>query len=801
MSLKNQINAARRAEQAADQTAQDAAIRTPGDYIATLYSNLPDTLFINLAAINDGGFVGECLPLDANLVQAVNAFCEKHSDKNVYYGVNPLGMKAESGKAKKEDLTEEVLFVQVDIDPSEHVEDLTAWKQRRLEGIGKATAIIDSGGGLQAIFRLTDTVDIERAEQINRLLRERHDGDKAATDATRLMRMPFTRNYPNKRKREKGRKEAPTKLLHFEPITGHPDDLGPDLVDSLPVSDKIKHTIRTGDRHPDDDKRPYDGPSEARFAVLRAMLRAGIDEETIREVVLNSPVTKQNPPRSDWLGKDIERARKDLVPPEVKQFIDLGWNIVLLGNKVRVIRREPMPELKRMILKALDKGQFVSFYEDRYHFEQQPPTANGQPRPPVKIIHTKQFFDSKLVPRYADVVVNPQRPGHYRDANDEWIFNVWQGYSVEPRDHGGRARDLLKNHFLRVWADDDAVLGDYIWKWFCWKIQNPEKLPKVALGIRGEKGTGKSIAAIVPFRLLGNHFVHLMNDSLTDRFNSEQLDALAILADEAVFAGNPALANNLKGLITEMMRLIEMKGIDKITVPNRLAMVFISNDEHFLPASDKERRYCIARANNLHQNDDEYFEPFFRMADGQDDGGLEDLLYWMLEEDLTDFNIRKFPRTRELVHQQMHQLSIVQEWWLGKLKAGKVHRYGLKNLHHWEEIPGDWRYNDFLDYCNRRRVRTLSPEAFGSRLNALLPETVEMPKKPGVKVQQRRTTKMLPVRLDGGALSGEMKAKQDVYVIAPLAECRQHFVDTMGEGWTLDDVTGADDDSENAGEF
>lgn len=765
------------------------------DFLAALYSDTSPHSKLNIASLTaDGRYKGRMVRVgDLSTV-------EFDDTKNWYFGVNPLPATVDDNvaKANLDHLPDNVRFVQLDIDPEGGLsrEQIAAWKRERVEEWrGKCTALIDSGNGLQLVWKLADPVSKADAESINRALCKNHGGDPAATDVVRLLRVPFTVNHPNATKVAKGREACPTTLVEFTGKAWPPSQFRRDVQLKVSLDERIAHTLRTGKRHPSDQRDEYKGESEARFAVLQGLIRQQVDDETIRQLIMNSAVKKKNAPRNDaWLDREIENARKALIPPHVQKFIDAGWNIALVNNKVRIIRREEMPDLKRYVLKALEKSQFKSIHEDRYHFETV--QVNGRPRQ-VKVVHTDDYFSNQLVPRFMDVVVDPRHEGHFKNERDENVYNLWHGYSVRPVNHGGRARDLLKQHYIEVLANGDEMLGRYIWKWLCWVIQNPAKMPKVALGIRGEKGTGKSISIIVPFRLLGNHFVHMLTDSLTDRFNAEQLDALAILADEAVFAGDPRLANSLKGLITESMRLIEMKGIDKVTARNMLALVFISNDPKFLPASDKERRYCITRTSEKYRNKDEYFEPFFNMADGKDDEGLEDLLYWMLKEDLSDFNIRKFPRTRELVFQQKQQLNIVQEWWLEKLKSGCMHRYGLPNLHKWQEIPAEWRYADFLDYCNARRVRTMSPEQFGGQLAALLPETIEKPRQPGVKMTHRRTARMLPKRLPDGTLTKE-KELTYIYVIGTLDECREKFVDVMGEGWTLDDVVGQEDDDGDA---
>ena len=77
--------------------------------------------------------------------------------------------------------------------------------------------IVMSGGGYQPIWLLDPPVPattqaVERAESIARETARLLGGD-SIQNADRLLRMPFTMNYPNKRKRDDGRAPCPSGVL------------------------------------------------------------------------------------------------------------------------------------------------------------------------------------------------------------------------------------------------------------------------------------------------------------------------------------------------------------------------------------------------------------------------------------------------------------------------------------------------------------------------------------------------------------------------------------------------------------
>jgi hypothetical protein len=76
-----------------------------------------------------------------------------------------------------------------------------------------------SGGGLHIYWVLVESIElidvpmIERVERILKGLADALGGDRAATDASRILRVPGTINYPDAKKRAARRTEAPCELI------------------------------------------------------------------------------------------------------------------------------------------------------------------------------------------------------------------------------------------------------------------------------------------------------------------------------------------------------------------------------------------------------------------------------------------------------------------------------------------------------------------------------------------------------------------------------------------------------------
>ncbi len=131
---------------------------------------------------------------------------------NIYFSVNPTKNGVKKKASKKDILKSD--YYHLDVDPSDvlsidkhDLEWYTKARKKVLEVADslkdKADFIIDSGNGIGVYFRNDRELNLEDTEKVNKYLVENIGGDKSATDVSRIMRLPFTFNYPNQKKLEK----------------------------------------------------------------------------------------------------------------------------------------------------------------------------------------------------------------------------------------------------------------------------------------------------------------------------------------------------------------------------------------------------------------------------------------------------------------------------------------------------------------------------------------------------------------------------------------------------------------------
>src|SRR5262249_31062806 len=137
--------------------------------------------------------------------------------ENIYFSPNRTKAPMDK-KAKKSDIAL-ILFIFADLDPRDGESPEQA-KSRYLAAINtyplKATAVVDSGGGIQVFLRLTVPLGPEytaRVEAISKAVMEALGAKAGTQNIDRIMRLPFTVNHPNEKKKREGRVACMSKLL------------------------------------------------------------------------------------------------------------------------------------------------------------------------------------------------------------------------------------------------------------------------------------------------------------------------------------------------------------------------------------------------------------------------------------------------------------------------------------------------------------------------------------------------------------------------------------------------------------
>lgn len=161
----------------------------------------------------------------SDLEQAISFVASNNSDdvqRNIYFLPNAEFLE---GARKKENFSA-VRFLHVDLDykdypgtekeQADHVMGILLNEKQRPKGIPLPTLIWETGGGHQALWKLDMPLEISKAEKLNKALLFVLQGGPGTHNADRLLRLPWTMNWLNDKKRADGRE--PALAWHFEPM-------------------------------------------------------------------------------------------------------------------------------------------------------------------------------------------------------------------------------------------------------------------------------------------------------------------------------------------------------------------------------------------------------------------------------------------------------------------------------------------------------------------------------------------------------------------------------------------------------
>lgn len=304
-------------------------------------------------------------------------------------------------------------------------------------------------------------------------------------------------------------------------------------------------------------------------------------------------------------------------------------------------------------------------------------------------------------------------PGH--DA-PEGVYNLWRGFGIEPKE--GDVKPALKHLRNVVCSGDDAIFR-YMLGWMARAVQKPGDPAEVAVVMRGGRGTGKSTVLRWMVEIFGGHALHILHSRhLVGNFNAHLRGTCFLGADEAFFAGDRAGADVLKGLVTEPTITIERKGVDAFTARNRLKIMMASNSDWVVPAGTDERRYLVLDVSDVKKQDHAYFAA---LNAHMENGGLAALLHFLLNHDISGFNVRNVPNTAALDQQKLLSLPPLHAWLYARLYAGHLMQHDAEWI---REQRREAVVEAFAEYAGRKGARYEHTDAafIGRALRKVFPE-------------------------------------------------------------------------------
>lgn len=719
---------------------------------------------------------------------------------NVYWTVNPT-LRAIASKPSRGDIRD-MEYLHVDVDPARG-RDLDAERDRiralMLEsppaGIPAPTIVVDSGGGLQAFWRLVTPAPIrgeeaayESAKRYNQQLEIAYGADPCH-NVDRIMRLPGTVNWPDARKRAKGRTPRLASLLRGDGRSYPLTDFTPAQVatqasdegfsartvrieagnvrrvaslDELPaaVSPRCRVVIAMG-QDPDDPNR-WPSRSEPLLWVCCEMVRAGVPDDTIYSIItdpdwgISESVLSKGSRMERYAIRQIERAHEEAVDPNLREMNDRHAVIGDIGGKCRVISESFDDGTGRPVISYQTFEDINNRYMNR-SVDVPVQSKNGDPSTqPLPL--GRWWLRHPLRRTYERVIFAP-------GEEHEGSYNLWRGFSCEaiPGDCS-----LYLEHLRRNICRDNEEHYDYVLGWMATAVQRPGEPGHVALVLRGLRGAGKGRFVNHFGSLFGRHYMPVINPiQLVGQFNDHLRDCVVLFADEAFYAGDKRHESILKGLITEEHMMTEAKHLASQVSRNCLHILMAANSDWVVPAGAQERRFMVLDVGQGNLQDRQFFGELDRQMEQR--GGREALLHLLLNHDVSNFDARHAPKTAALRAQIEHSLQPQEEWWYQILLSGQV-----EEGEPWPEwIPCTTLSTGFSEYMQQWGPRS-------SRSNQI--QLTRLLERMGVTVRQ--LTGAAKIR----TTDGERRVNRPrIYKFPTLEEARATWSTQFGGDWSWPD--------------
>lgn len=220
-------------------------------------------------------------------------------------------------------------------------------------------------------------------------------------------------------------------------------------------------------------------------------------------------------------------------------------------------------------------------------------------------------------------------------------FNTFQGFEGEYLDNkidldGDKEKSIIetfKNHIGLLTNYDEKSI-EYLTQYVADIIQNPDKLPSVAIMFKSKQGFGKDTFLNIISRMIGDKYLYRTAnlDDVFGSFNTSIKDKIILQLNELEGKDGFCQKEKIKNLITEEFTNINEKKIKQYKQNNYIRMFIMTNNISPIEIPADDRRFVIFKAHNNKPNQ-EYFNKLWKLY--EDDFSIKVLYEYFKNYKLT----------------------------------------------------------------------------------------------------------------------------------------------------------------------
>lgn len=332
--------------------------------------------------------------------------------------------------------------------------------------------------------------------------------------------------------------------------------------------------------------------------------------------------------------------------------------LISLGGKVGIIDKQELDvtnsdgtAARLVVMSRMDGGLLLQ----RFLAKEYPQVDLGK--------MLAEFTRSKDTTLFNGVEFNP------RNTSPN-VLNLWVGATVTPKN--GKC-PLIHSLLLDVLCGGRQSEYQYLIKYLAHALQCPWEKPGVMVVLLGGQGIGKGTLAKILQKMWSATFLQTNRiKQVVGDFNGSLERAYIVFLDEALFVGDRNSSDALKSLVTEPTISINEKHQPTRQIKSYHRFFSATNADHFKATDRDDRRDFVLRVSEHRKGDHAFWDALNAEIEN---GGVEAFAHELLAIDLTGFNVRAKPNTRELTEQKIQSLDKFPRWWYDCLSQGLIVNY------------------------------------------------------------------------------------------------------------------------------
>ncbi|PKC55711.1 hypothetical protein RhiirA1_475144 [Rhizophagus irregularis] len=290
---------------------------------------------------------------------------------------------------------------------------------------------------------------------------------------------------------------------------------------------------------------------------------------------------------------------------------------------------------------------------------------------------------------------------------------VTKGFLAKPAvEINPEIMDPILWHTKNIISNENEKLHEYLWNWWAYLVQKPEKKPWSILVLKSIlQQCGKNIITdFIGDKVLGEHLHYATSDleKILGRFNSAiQARKLIVMNETGMSSGEWHKFNgHLKSLITEGMVSIERKGIETKRIRDFTGFMVTSNQDAPLKIDIGDSCVVCFDVSSCCRGNTEYFKRLGKVPDHPDAPGV--VMRYLLSRDLSDFEPQEIPATKMKIDIMRDQLP-------------NPIRFLIDHISSWVEdkVASPSRtslYQNYLEWCGENGEKIFPNNIFGKKL-------------------------------------------------------------------------------------